>query len=706
MRKSFSAIVLLLLLAAQPYPQTGGEYRIDVLLAIDVTAGMSAQLDYLKQNFIQIASSIKSAVPDTHFGLVTFADYPGAYDTCGYNATYGAASDNPYRLMSGLTGSTAAIQSGLSSLQLGDGQDDPEAYTRVFYESYSDTNIGWRTGAKKVLLLWGNSIPHDCSPGLDCAAFPSTGDDPGSPIDLAAALADMSNSGISLVALYSGPANDFPLWNCYAGKAGVGGGAFQGYVAGQEITNLIVSQLPNQPPVASGQSVTTPEDQPLLITLLASDPDGDELSYTVVSGPAHGALSGTAPNLTYAPTIGYSGSDSFTFKAYDGLADSGSATISITVTANSEQGMLEVTPEIGLTSKGPPGGPFSPISISYTVQNKGASAFSWTIQKTQPWIVLSGGGGTLEPGGAALVSVAIGPAANLLVAGTYSDTVTFTNTTNHGGDTTRALTIIVSPPNNPPVASAGPDQTIEATGPTTYFTLNGAGSHDPDGDPISYKWQDSNGNVVGATSSVNLARGLGTHMFTLAVTDSNNAASTDSVTITIRDTTPPTIVAPAPVTVDQRDPYLTPADLGLPTVADLCDPNPIITKSTVGPFPLGETIVTWTATDHSGNSATAQQKVTVVPGSPANQFSNLTKLIEYSVAAGKIDAELEQSLLAKVAVASAAIARADANYAKTAMNDLKALVNQVKAQTDKKITPDIAAQLIICANRIIKDLRG
>jgi hypothetical protein len=53
----------------------------------------------------------------------------------------------------------------------------------------------------------------------------------------------------------------------------------------------------------------------------------------VVTGPAHGTLSGTAPNLTYLPSTNYYGSDSFTFKANDGTVDSPTATVSISVTA-------------------------------------------------------------------------------------------------------------------------------------------------------------------------------------------------------------------------------------------------------------------------------------------------------------------------------------------------------------------------------------
>jgi hypothetical protein len=99
---------------------------------------------------------------------------------------------------------------------------------------------------------------------------------------------------------------------------------------------LLAGLLPLQAlaaaPVANDQSVTTTEDTATLITLIASDADLDELTYTVTGpGPTHGLLSGTAPNLTYTPAANYSGSDSFTFTASDASATSDEATVSITV---------------------------------------------------------------------------------------------------------------------------------------------------------------------------------------------------------------------------------------------------------------------------------------------------------------------------------------------------------------------------------------
>ena len=52
----------------------------------------------------------------------------------------------------------------------------------------------------------------------------------------------------------------------------------------------------------------------------------------MVTRPAHGTLSGTAPNLTYTPAANYNGPDSFTFTVNDGTVDSAAATVSITVT--------------------------------------------------------------------------------------------------------------------------------------------------------------------------------------------------------------------------------------------------------------------------------------------------------------------------------------------------------------------------------------
>ncbi len=86
----------------------------------------------------------------------------------------------------------------------------------------------------------------------------------------------------------------------------------------------------NDPPTANSLSVQTDEDVPVSVTLTGSDPESTPLTY-VVNPPAHGTLSGTAPNLTYRPAANYNGTDSFTYQVSDGQSQSASATVSITI---------------------------------------------------------------------------------------------------------------------------------------------------------------------------------------------------------------------------------------------------------------------------------------------------------------------------------------------------------------------------------------
>ncbi len=88
----------------------------------------------------------------------------------------------------------------------------------------------------------------------------------------------------------------------------------------------------NRSPVAHDQAVTTAEDTGIDITLTGTDADGDALTYSVVSGPAHGVLSGSGCNLMYTPVTNYNGPDAFTFRTTDGQLDSGLGTVTVTVT--------------------------------------------------------------------------------------------------------------------------------------------------------------------------------------------------------------------------------------------------------------------------------------------------------------------------------------------------------------------------------------
>ncbi|ETR67655.1 MAG: hypothetical protein OMM_11357, partial [Candidatus Magnetoglobus multicellularis str. Araruama] len=87
----------------------------------------------------------------------------------------------------------------------------------------------------------------------------------------------------------------------------------------------------NSPPFSYGKDIIIDEDKHIYITLVATDPDNDTITYQLLRNPTHGTISQIDDSVLYAPYPDYNGPDSFTYKANDGLADSNTAKIMITV---------------------------------------------------------------------------------------------------------------------------------------------------------------------------------------------------------------------------------------------------------------------------------------------------------------------------------------------------------------------------------------
>jgi len=191
-------------------------------------------------------------------------------------------------------------------------------------------------------------------------------------------------------------------------------------------------------------------------------------------------------------------------------------------------------------------------------------------------------------------------------------------TDNKGGSgQTPTFTITINDPgqaDKPPVAVISPVASpVEATSPSgAGVSFNGSSSSDPDGDTLTYLWTD-NGLAFATTPNANRTLSLGNHSIVLTVNDGKGGSNSASQNVLVRDTTPPTITGlPPSVTFTQGDTVVLPT----PTVSDVADPSPTVTNNAPASFPLGTTVVTFTATDHANNSATANVSVTVNPAGP------------------------------------------------------------------------------------------
>jgi CSLREA domain-containing protein len=107
-----------------------------------------------------------------------------------------------------------------------------------------------------------------------------------------------------------------------------------------EFSQCLAAAVVNTPPTANDDSYTANENQTLNVAapgVLANDtdPENDPLTAAKVSNPTHGSVTlNSDGSFAYTPDAGYSGPDSFTYRANDGTADSNTATVSLNVNAS------------------------------------------------------------------------------------------------------------------------------------------------------------------------------------------------------------------------------------------------------------------------------------------------------------------------------------------------------------------------------------
>jgi hypothetical protein len=364
----------------------------------------------------------------------------------------------------------------------------------------------------------------------------------------------------------------------------------------------------------------------------SSDLDGDPLTYAWTGTPT--------PDAVVSPTVDLTpGSYSFGLTVNDGLQPSDPVSVDVTVedlSAPSLSGLADVvveatvvggepvpiaptvtdlcdaSPSVGISTTGPY--PLGTTAVTVTAQDASGNTASRTINVivqdttppalTVPGSVVAVSTGPLTPValGDATATDLFGPVAigNDAPAGGFpagTTTVTWTATDANGNSASATQSVTVNDL-TAPVITPPADITTEATAVLTPLAIGAATTDD--------------GSV--ATSNAPASFPLGTTVVTWTATDAAGNTGTATQSVTIVDTTLPALSLPAELTVEATA-ILTPVTLTAATASDIFAPV-VVTSDAPADFPLGATVVTWTASDATGNSAFGTQTVNVVDTTP------------------------------------------------------------------------------------------
>jgi ELWxxDGT repeat protein len=386
-----------------------------------------------------------------------------------------------------------------------------------------------------------------------------------------------------------------------------------------------------------------------------SDPNGDPLTAILVSGPTNGTLT-LNPNgmFNYTPNSGFTGTDTFTYKANDGSLDSSVATVTITVTAAPVVNQAPTLNAIG-TQTVDEG---QPLSFTATASDPNAGQ-TLTFSLANGTSGLVPAGASINPTTGAFTwtpTEAQGP-------GPFTFDVVVTDNGSPSLSDRETITVTVGEVNQAPTLDPIAAQTVTA-GQVLSFTAVGS-DNDVPANSLTYSLQ---GTVpVGASLDPNTgaftwtptADQVGSHSLTLRVTDNGSptlfAEQVVSITVEAIPNQAPTLNAIGNQTISEHLPFTftataTDADAGQTLTFSLAN-------GTSGLVPAGASInpttglFSWTPTESQGPGTFTFDVVVTDNGSPTlsdretltvtvNEANAAPVLLRSSVPIGQVDSPL------------------------------------------------------------------
>jgi VCBS repeat-containing protein len=384
------------------------------------------------------------------------------------------------------------------------------------------------------------------------------------------------------------------------------------------VSVLLNATVTNRAPAAAADAYGTAEDTPLTVAAPGvlgndTDPDGDSLSAALVSGPAHGSLNLNANGgFSYTPDADFNGTDTFTYQASDGTAQSNPATVTMTVTPVNDP--PAATDDAYSTAEDTP----------RTVPAPGVLANDTDLDSSTltAAVVTGPGHGTLTLN--ADGSFTYTPAANF----NGTDTFTYRASDGTAQSSPATVTITVTASSDAPVAADDAYTTAEDT-PLTVAAPGVLGNDsDPDNNPLSAvlvsgpRHGTLTLNPDGSFTYTPATNHTGSDSFTYQASDGTLASQLATVALTVtavNDT--PTVTVAAGGTCGRDDHSgtisLTVADVESPaalTLSASSSSNPTLVPTGNIAFAGSGTARTMTVSAVDGRSGTATLTVTVSDG--------------------------------------------------------------------------------------------
>ncbi len=277
------------------------------------------------------------------------------------------------------------------------------------------------------------------------------------------------------------------------------------------------------PPGVDNQSFSTDEDNAQSFTITAANPGSGSLTYTIVTGPSHGTLSGSGATQTYTPAPDYYGTDTFTFNASSGSLTSNTATMTVTIypvndapvavndsVSTNEDAALQFG--AGSLTNNDNAGP-NEASQTLTVSSVGATA------DTHGSVVLASGIVTYTP------------------APNYNGPASFTYTVcDNASDSlcaTATVNVNVIAVNDAPVVAVS----VAPSANEGSLVVATVSASDVDADALSYTWSVTKNGLPYATSPSFTPDDDGTYVVSVSVSD-GNASTADAKSVSVSNVDP------------------------------------------------------------------------------------------------------------------------------------------------------------------------